>query len=96
MPNLYFKTIAELAVMLDAGETSSVAITQAVIDRASAVDGQVKAFLSFDVKDALKQAKTSDQRRSEGKSLGILDGIPIGIKDTLAVKKHPLRCASKN
>ena len=95
MPNLYFKTIAELAVMLDAGETSSVAITQAVIDRTSAVDGQVKAFLSFDVKDALKQAKASDQRRSEGKSLGVLDGIPVGIKDTLAVKDQPLRCASK-
>ena len=95
MSDLHFKTITELAAMLAAGEITSVAITQAVIDRTAAVDAQVKAFLSSDPKDALSQAKASDERRVAGKSLGSLDGIPIGIKDTLAVKDQPLRCASK-
>lgn len=95
MSDLHFKTITELAAMLAAGETTSVAITQAVIDRTAAVDDQVKAFLSSDPEDALSQAKASDERRAAGKSLGPLDGIPIGIKDTLAVKDQPLRCASK-
>ena len=95
MSDLHFKTITELAAMLAAGETTSVAITQAVIDRTAAVDAQVKAFLSSDPEDALSQAKASDERRAAGKSLGPLDGIPIGIKDTLAVKDQPLRCASK-
>ena len=95
MSDLHFKTITELAAMLAAGEITSVAITQAVIDRTAAVDAQVKAFLSSDPKDALSQAKASDERRLAGKSLGPLDGIPIGIKDTLAVKDQPLRCASK-
>jgi aspartyl-tRNA(Asn)/glutamyl-tRNA(Gln) amidotransferase subunit A len=44
MSDLHFKTITELAAMLAAGETTSVAITQAVIDRTAAVDAQVKAF----------------------------------------------------
>ena len=95
MSDLHFKTITELAAMLAAGETTSVAITQAVIERTAAVDGQVKAFLSSDPEDALAQAKTSDERRTSGKAIGPLDGIPIGIKDTLAVKGQPLRCASK-
>jgi aspartyl-tRNA(Asn)/glutamyl-tRNA(Gln) amidotransferase subunit A len=95
MSDLHFKTITELAAMLAAGETTSVAITQAVIDRTAAVDAQVKAFLSSDPEDALSQAKASDDRRALGKSFGPLDGIPIGIKDTLAVKDQPLRCASK-
>ncbi|MBL6920239.1 MAG: Asp-tRNA(Asn)/Glu-tRNA(Gln) amidotransferase subunit GatA [Puniceicoccaceae bacterium] len=95
MSDLHFKTITELAAMLAAGETTSVAITQAVIDRTIAVDARVKAFLSYDPEDALSQAKASDERRVAGKSLGPLDGIPIGIKDTLAVKDQPLRCASK-
>jgi aspartyl-tRNA(Asn)/glutamyl-tRNA(Gln) amidotransferase subunit A len=95
MSELYFKTITELAAMLAAGETSSVEITQAVIDRTLAVDGQVKAFLSSDAADALAQAQASDGRRAAGQSRGPLDGIPIGIKDTLAVKDQPLRCASK-
>ncbi|MBC8190000.1 MAG: Asp-tRNA(Asn)/Glu-tRNA(Gln) amidotransferase subunit GatA [Puniceicoccaceae bacterium] len=95
MSDLHFKTITELAAMLEAGDTTSVAITQAVIDRTAAVDDRVKAFLASDADDALAQAEASDARRAAGKSLGPLDGIPIGIKDTLAVKDQPLRCASK-
>mgnify|MGYP005682573741 FL=1 len=63
MSDLHFKTITELAAMLAAGEITSVAITQAVIDRTAAVDAQVKAFLSSDPIDALSQAKASDVRR---------------------------------
>ena len=95
MSDLHFKTISELAATLAAGETTSVSITHAVIERTAAVDGQVKAFLSSDPEDALAQAKISDERRASGKAIGPLDGIPIGIKDTLAVKGQPLRCASK-
>ena len=56
--------------MLAAGETTSVAITKAVIERTAAVDAQVKAFLSSDPEDALAQAKTSDERHASGKALG--------------------------
>ncbi|MEM7792276.1 MAG: Asp-tRNA(Asn)/Glu-tRNA(Gln) amidotransferase subunit GatA, partial [Verrucomicrobiota bacterium] len=95
MSKLHFKTIVDLAKMLDAGEATSLAITEVAINRIAAVDDRVKAFLSFDPEDALEQAKASDRRRAEGRALGRLDGIPIGIKDTLAVKDQPLRCASK-
>lgn len=95
MSKLYFKTITELSAALEAGELTSVELTQAVIDRTAAVDGKVKAFLHLDAEDALAQAKASDARRAAGESRGRLDGIPVGIKDTLAVKDQPLSCASK-
>ncbi|NBB79705.1 MAG: Asp-tRNA(Asn)/Glu-tRNA(Gln) amidotransferase subunit GatA [Verrucomicrobia bacterium] len=95
MSEIHYKTITELAAALEAGETSSVALTQAVIDRKEAMDGRVKAFLSSAPADALAQAQSSDARRAAGQSLGPLDGIPIGIKDTLAVQDQPLGCASK-
>ena len=95
MSELYFKTITELAAMLSAGETTSAAITQAVIDRTVAVEDRVKAFLHTDAEDALIQAKASDERRAAGKAIGPLYGIPVGIRDILAVKDQPLRCASK-
>ncbi len=95
MSDLNYKTITELAAMLAAGETSSVAITRAVIDRTAAVDDRIKAFLHTDAEDALAQAKASDERRAAGNAIGPLDGIPIGIKDILAVKDQPLQCASK-
>lgn len=95
MSSLFNQTITQLSAALIAGELSSVELTQAIIDRTHAVEARVKAFIEFDAADALQQAKASDARRAAGHSLGPLDGIPIGIKDTLAVKDQPLRCASK-
>jgi aspartyl-tRNA(Asn)/glutamyl-tRNA(Gln) amidotransferase subunit A len=95
MQNIHFKTITELSTALESGELTSVQITQAIIDRTAEVDERVKAFISYDADDALSQAKASDERRAGGEALGPLDGIPIGIKDVLAVKDQPVRCASK-
>ncbi|MBV32567.1 MAG: Asp-tRNA(Asn)/Glu-tRNA(Gln) amidotransferase GatCAB subunit A [Porticoccaceae bacterium] len=95
MSPLHYSTIAQIAHALKAGETTSVEVTQAVLDRIKAVDDQVQAFLSLDADDAIAQAQASDERRAQGSAFGPLDGIPIAIKDTLAVKDQPLRCASK-
>jgi len=95
MSEIFYKTITELSTALEAGKLTSLELTQAVIDRTSAVEGKVKAFLHTDAEDAIAQAKASDERRAAGKCLGPLDGIPVGIKDVLAVKDQPLRCASR-
>lgn len=95
MSEIFYKTITELSAALESGELTSVAITQAVIDRTVEVDDRIRAFLDHDAEDALEQARASDARRAEGGALGPLDGIPVGIKDILAVKNQPLRCASK-
>lgn len=70
-------------------------LTQLVIDRTKEVDARVRAFTSFDAVDALAQAEASDERRKAGAVRGPLDGIPIGIKDILAVEGQPLTCSSK-
>ena len=86
MSELNFKTIAELTAMLTAGETTSVAITQAVIDRIAEVEEKVKAFIATMQRMHLHSEQASDARRAADKQLGPLDGIPVGIKDILAVK----------
>jgi len=95
MSQAFFQTIADSAAALAAGRLSSEELTRSVIDRTAAVDGRVKAFLSYDAGNAMAQARASDARRAGGRALGPLDGIPVGIKDVLAVKDQPLRCASK-
>ncbi len=92
---LYFQTIAELSAQLAAGQLSSVELTQAVIARTKAVESRVHAFNSFDEPDALAQAAASDARRAAGQSRGVLDGIPIGLKDVIAVTGQPLTASSK-
>ena len=92
---LHFKSAGELSDLLSSGSVSSVEIVQAFIGRVEAVDDRVKAFNSYDAEDALAQAQASDERRAKGETLGELDGIPVGLKDNLAVKDQPLTCSSK-
>ncbi len=96
MPSeLFFQSISELAAALDARKLSSVELTRAVIAHTKAVEPRVRAFNSFDEADALAQAAASDARRAAGKALGPLDGIPIGLKDVIAVTGQPLTASSK-
>ncbi len=92
---IFYKDVAELSSMLTKGEISSVELTKAVIDRTEKVEPQVNAFLLQDPEDAIKMAEASDVRRAKGETLGELDGIPISLKDIVAVKDKPLTCASK-
>lgn len=93
--DLINETAAGLAAKLEAGEFSAEELTRACLDRVKAVDGTVRAFLHIDEEDALAQARASDLRRQSGQTRGPLDGLPVGMKDNLAVKGQPLTCASK-
>jgi aspartyl-tRNA(Asn)/glutamyl-tRNA(Gln) amidotransferase subunit A len=89
------KTAAEMADSLAKGETTSVELTQAHLDRVKAVDGQVKAFLHVDSEGALAQAKEVDARRAKGEKLSPIAGIPLALKDVLAQKGVPTTAGSK-
>ncbi len=89
------KTAAQMAEALAKGETTSVELTQAHLDRIAAVDGQVKAFLHVDTEGALAQAKDVDARRAKGENLSPIAGIPLALKDVLVQKGVPTTAGSK-
>ena len=89
------KTAAQMADALAKGETTSVELTQAHLDRVAEVDGQVKAFLHVDSEGALAQAKDVDARRAKGEKLSAIAGIPLALKDVLAQKGVPTTAGSK-
>jgi aspartyl-tRNA(Asn)/glutamyl-tRNA(Gln) amidotransferase subunit A len=90
-------TISELAGKLAKREASAREATQACLDQISRVDGNIHAFLSYDAPDALAQADAADKALASGTSHAQrpLLGVPIALKDVLAVKNQPLGCASK-
>ncbi|MDP6036397.1 MAG: Asp-tRNA(Asn)/Glu-tRNA(Gln) amidotransferase subunit GatA, partial [Verrucomicrobiota bacterium] len=90
-------TIHELTARLAAKELTASETTQACLDRVAAIDGELNAFIDHDAKDALAQAEAADRSLAEGVSHDAkpLLGVPIAIKDVIAVKDQPLSCASK-
>lgn len=90
-------TIAELTAQLAKGEVSAEAATQACLDQIGRVDDQVRAFISYQSEDALSQAKAADRALAAGETHAHrpLLGVPMAIKDVIAVKDQPLNCGSK-
>ena len=90
-------TISELTRKLARGEVSSRAAVQACLEQIQRVDGHIHAFLSYDSADALAQADRADQALAAGQTHAQrpLLGVPVAIKDLIAVKGHPLNCGSK-
>jgi aspartyl-tRNA(Asn)/glutamyl-tRNA(Gln) amidotransferase subunit A len=90
-------TISGLAEKLDRREASAVDVTRACLDQIKRVDGRIRAFLSYDEADALAQAADADKVLASGATRREkpLLGVPIGIKDVIAVRNQPLKCGSK-
>jgi aspartyl-tRNA(Asn)/glutamyl-tRNA(Gln) amidotransferase subunit A len=90
-------TIAELTAKLAAREVSAREATQSCLDRIQRVDRQLRAFLSYDADDALAQASRADAELAQGRthSEKRLLGVPIALKDVIAVEGQPLNCGSR-
>lgn len=89
-------TISELAAKLAEREVSAHEAMQSCLDQIARVDGSIHAFISHDAADALARADAADQLFSHGGAAGRpLLGVPLAVKDVLAVKGQPLNCGSK-
>ncbi|MCC6822860.1 MAG: Asp-tRNA(Asn)/Glu-tRNA(Gln) amidotransferase subunit GatA [Verrucomicrobia subdivision 3 bacterium] len=90
-------TISKLTTRLARREVSAREATQACLDQINRVDGQIHAFISLNAADALAQADAADHAMVSGATQAQqpLLGVPIAVKDVLAVKGQPLNCGSK-
>ena len=87
-------TIAEIQRKLEAGETSSLELTRAYLERIEALEPKIQAFITVLKDEALRQAEAADVMRREG-ARGALLGVPLGIKDNMCITGTPTTCASK-
>jgi aspartyl-tRNA(Asn)/glutamyl-tRNA(Gln) amidotransferase subunit A len=85
----------DLARLLEKRQLSAVQICEAFIARAAEAEPAIQAFLHLDAQRILSAAQESDRRRARGEALSPLDGIPVGIKDVIAIEGEPLTCASR-
>ena len=90
-------SISELTAKLAQREASAREVTQACLDQIQRADGQLHAFLNFNSADALAQADAADKAIASGATHAQqpLLGVPVAIKDVIAVKGQSLTCGSK-
>ncbi len=86
MSALWNLSIAEAGERLRRREITSVALTQAHLDRITTVDDQVKAFLTVTAEAALEDARAADKRLDHDDRVTGLTGIPLALKDVLVTK----------
>ena len=88
-------TAADLATRIAAREISSAEVTRAHLDRITAVDGDVHAFLYVDEARALAAAAAVDARIAAGEPVGPLAGVPLALKDIFTYAGAPTTCGSR-
>ena len=88
-------TIKGLHQQLVNKERTAVEITTEALERINDLEPKLKAFLSVTTDYALEQAKKADSKIAAGEEIGILEGIPIGIKDNMCTQGIKTTCASQ-
>ena len=88
-------SIRELHQQLINKERSAVEIAQEALNRIQTIEPKIHSFLHVTSDRALEQAQQVDAKIAAGEEIGLLAGIPIGIKDNLCTQGIPTTCASR-
>lgn len=82
-------TATKAAAEIARGALSARDYATACLDRIAAVEPQIGAFTHLDPDHVLAQARALDESRAQGKPVGPLHGIPVGIKDIIDTADYP-------
>jgi len=91
---MHNKTLAQISQDLQAGEYSSVEVTQHFLDRIKNLDGQYNSFITVTDEQALTQAKAADELRAAGNA-NEWTGVPMAHKDIFCTEGVRTSCGSK-
>jgi Asp-tRNA(Asn)/Glu-tRNA(Gln) amidotransferase A subunit family amidase len=87
-------TATQAAAEIARGALSAEDYARACLERIDAVEGEVQAFAHLDRDHVLAQARALDEQRAQGRPIGPLHGIPVGIKDIIDTTDYPTELGS--
>jgi Asp-tRNA(Asn)/Glu-tRNA(Gln) amidotransferase A subunit family amidase len=90
MTELSWLSASELRELIASRELSPTEVTEHCLSRAEALEPVLRCFRTLDVVGAREQAKKAEKAVLRGENLGILHGIPVSVKEHIAVEGLPL------
>ena len=76
-------------------ELSCVELTGAYLDAIQKENGALGAYVHLTEETALAAARAVDEKLAAGKDIGLLEGIPMTLKDNISTDGLPTTCCSK-
>ena len=80
------------------GKTTPVDVAMRLLDIIRSIEGSavpLLPFMAWEERELMQQAKSSAERYDRGESLGILDGVPVAVKDELDMLPFPTMVGTK-
>jgi aspartyl-tRNA(Asn)/glutamyl-tRNA(Gln) amidotransferase subunit A len=93
--DIAFLPATELLARYRAKSLSPVAVIEETLRRLETYEGALNAFVLYDPESALTAARASEARWQKGRPQGLLDGVPVAIKDTQLTRGWPRLVGSR-
>ena len=87
--------IVKLHGMLANKEISCTELTQTYIDAIQKDNAALNAYVTVTPETALSAARTVDEKIAKGETIGLLEGIPMTLKDNISTDGIKTTCCSK-
>ena len=78
---LHYQSLVEVSSRIRGGDTTSVEVTRAMLERIAALDGDLRAYSVVMAEAATEAAEAADREAAAGTIRGPLHGVPVAVKD---------------
>jgi hypothetical protein len=85
MAELHWTSASDLASMIQRRELKPSELTAASIARVESLNPKLNAFCALRAEEAMAEARALDEKIARGEGVGLLVGLPLGVKDLEAV-----------
>jgi len=92
---LHYKSLADLAKLIESTEISPVEVTRQLLDRIAAVDRGLHGYVTVMRNQAMASARAAEAEIRAGRYRGPLHGVPIGVKDLCYTRGVPTAAGTK-
>src|SRR5580704_405824 len=93
--NIAFLPATRLLACYRTKQLSPVDVIEETLRRLERYEAATNAFVLFDPETALTMARAAEARWQKGEPQGLLDGVPVALKDTVLTKGWPRLLGSR-